>query len=249
MGTNQFIRNVTIKKEKITAFNEYPFSLNAVRYLKTLNLHPKATFITGENGSGKSTLLEAIAVSFGFNPEGGTKNFNFNTRSSHSILHEYILLTTSAKKPRDGFFLRAESFYNLATNIEQLDEGPGGPPIINSYGKVSLHEQSHGESFFSLFINRFNNDSLFILDEPEAALSPRRQMAFITRMHQLINKNCQFIIATHSPVIMSYPNSYIYILNDKSIKRIKYTNTEHYTDTKDFLNKHEEMLKILMYDE
>src|SRR5690606_29322572 len=147
--------------------------------------------------------LEALAVAWGFNAEGGTKNFSFSTKVSHSHLCKLIRLSRSYLRPKDGFFLRAESFYNVATEIEKLDEGPGGPPIIDSYGGTSLHNQSHGESFFALMMNRFGGQGLYILDEPEAALSPTRQMAMIARMHQLIAKGSQFIIATHSPILMA----------------------------------------------
>ena len=249
MVSEQFLREIKLKHDKIDSHEKYPFNLKIVKGLKSLKLHPSVTFIAGENGSGKSTLLEAIAIASGYNPEGGTRNFNFATRASHSILHEYIQLVRGTKKPRDGFFLRAETFYNVATVIEHLDAGPGGPPIIGSYGNKSLHEQSHGESIISLFMNRFGGNSLYIMDEPETALSPRRQMALVARMHQLVNMNSQFIIATHSPIIMSYPNAHIYTLLNNGLKRIKYEETEHYQDMKDFMNKYKEMLEILMSEE
>jgi predicted ATPase len=141
MITSQFISRITLRRDKVDAFDRYPFCLPAIRSLDHLDLHPKATFLVGENGSGKSTLLEAIAVSLGFNAEGGTRNFRFGTRRSHSDLHQFLRVARGARQPRDGFFLRAESFFNVATEIEELDKGPGGPPIINSYGGRSLHEQ------------------------------------------------------------------------------------------------------------
>ena len=148
-------------------------------------------------------MLEAIAIALGFNAEGGTRNFNFATRRSHSEFYKFLRLSRGYRRPRDGFFLRAEIFFNVATEIERLDDGPGGSPIIDSYGRHSLHEQSHGESFFALLMNRFGGNGLYILDEPEAALSPSRQMAMISRMHDLIQDRSQFIIATHSPIIMA----------------------------------------------
>jgi predicted ATPase len=247
--SEQFLREIKLKRDKIDSYEKYPFSLKIVQKLKCLKLHKSVTFIAGENGTGKSTLLEAIAIASGYNPEGGTKNFNFATRASHSILHEYIQLVRGTKKPRGGFFLRAESFYNVATEIEHLDAGPGGPPVIGSYGSRSLHEQSHGESIISLFMNRFGGNSLYFLDEPETALSPRRQMALVARIHQLVKMNSQFIIATHSPIIMSYPDAYIYALVNSSLKKIKFEETEHYQDMKDFMNKYKEMLEILMSEE
>ncbi|NIS07509.1 MAG: AAA family ATPase [Candidatus Dadabacteria bacterium] len=234
-----YIAEVKLKRDKVESFKEYPFSLNAVRNLNSIKLHPAVTFLIGENGSGKSTLLEAIAVAWGFNPEGGTINFNFSTRASHSSLYEYLTLSRGVRKPVDGFFLRAESFFNVATAIDNLG-------VVRGYGGVSLHEQSHGESFLSLVMNRFSGNSLYILDEPEAALSPQRQMALISRIHDLVNDNSQFIIATHSPIIMSYPNSTIYELTEKGAKKTKYTDTDHYLITKDYLNNYENMLEILM---
>jgi predicted ATPase len=146
--SDRYVREIKLRRDKIASFDTYPFSLPIVRSLDSLDLHPAVTFLIGENGSGKSTLLEALAVAWGFNPEGGTKKFRFGTRASHSVLHEYLRLVKGVQRPRDGFFLRAESLFNLATEIERLDEEPSfGPPIINSYGYRSLHEQSHGESF------------------------------------------------------------------------------------------------------
>src|SRR5688572_19126660 len=151
-----YVRSITLKRDKVPSFGQFPFSLPAVRELGTLELHPSITIVVGENGSGKSTLLEAVAVAFGLNPEGGTKNFRFETRRSHSELHQFLRLVKSPHRARDGFFLRAESFFNVATEIENLDAAPSfGPPIIDSYGGRSLHEQSHGESFFALMNNRF----------------------------------------------------------------------------------------------
>jgi predicted ATPase len=242
---NQYLRTVELCREKIDSFSQYPFSLDAVRSLSTLELHPKVTFIVGENGTGKSTILEAIATSYGFNPEGGTKNFNFSTISTHSDLYKYLKLVKGVRRPEDGFFLRAESFYNVATNIDELDKFGRGPRIIDSYGGRSLHEQSHGESFLSLFINRFSGKGLYILDEPEAALSPSRQMAMLARMHELVQQDSQFIIATHSPIIMSYPDAIIYELND-GFKEVKYRDTEHYNIMKEFMNNTDKMLNIIM---
>ena len=205
INLDQFIREIKINRNEIVNNEIYPFSLPIIKELTSLKLHPGVTFIVGENGSGKSTLLEAIAIAYGFNPEGGTKNFNFSTYNSHSLLYKYIHLIKGIKTPKDGFFLMAESMYNLASNIDELD-------VIDSYGGRSLHQQSHGESFLSIMINRFSKNGLYILDEPEAALSPTRQMSMITRIHDLVNENCQFIISTHSPILMSYPNSIICLL-------------------------------------
>lgn len=242
---SQYIRSVVLCRERVTSFEEYPFCLPCIRNLQELKLHPKVTYIVGENGTGKSTILEAIATAYGFNPEGGTKNFNFSSMNTHSNLYNYIKLIKGAKMPRDGFFLRAESFYNVATNISELEqERPG---LLSSYGGRSLHEQSHGESFLSLFLNRFSDHGLYILDEPEAALSPQRQMSILARMHELVGQGSQFIITTHSPIIMAYPHAVIYELKE-NIKVVKYEETEHYQVMKSFLSNTSGMLRVLMED-
>lgn len=246
INIKQYIREVKLNKDKIENINKYPFCLPVIKNLEKLEFHPKVTFLVGENGSGKSTLLEAIAVSYGFNPEGGSKNFNFSTCDSHSDLHEYITLSKGFKKPRQGFFLRAESLYNVASNIDELDKGGISGKIIDSYGGVSLHKQSHGESFLSIFLNKFSRNGIYILDEPEAALSPARQMAVLTRLNELVNEGCQFIIATHSPILMAYPDSVIYEIKEDKISKVKYEETENYQITQDFLNNREKFLKILM---
>jgi len=226
--------------------NTYPFTIPAIQTLETLEFNKQVTFFVGENGSGKSTLIEAIAVALGFNPEGGTKNFGFSTRESHSPLHKYLRLSQGFQKPKDGFFLRAESYFNVASNIEALDREPApGPPIINSYGGVSLHEQSHGESFMSLVENRFGGNGIYVLDEPESALSPNRQMSLLTRMKELVDKDSQFIVATHSPILLAYPEASIYQLSDKGIEAVEYKQTQHYKLTKMFLDNPERMTKLL----
>jgi predicted ATPase len=143
-----FLSQATLLRDKVSSFDEYPFNIPAIRDFHALDFEQPVTFFIGENGSGKSTLLEAIAVRTGLNPEGGSRNFNFATRASHSPLTEYLRLTRSPRRMRDAYFLRAESYFNVATQIERLDDAPGGPPIISYYGGRSLHEQSHGESFF-----------------------------------------------------------------------------------------------------
>jgi predicted ATPase len=242
-----FVLAFSLARERVSSFNEYPFSLPAVRNLTKLELHPQVTFLVGENGSGKSTLLEALAVAWGFNPEGGSRNFRFSTRSSHSALHEYLRLQRGLRRPRDGFFLRAESYFNVATEIEKLDAVPASsPPLINSYGARSLHEQSHGESFLALVTERFFGNGLYLLDEPEAALSPTRQLALMARIHELVKQRSQFIIATHSPLLLAYPNATIYSLEPDGIRKLAYEETEHYQITRRFLLDHEAMLARLL---
>lgn len=250
MLSEQFIIDIILKRDKIEHPDQYPFSLQAIRQFESVRLHPSVTFFIGENGSGKSTLLEAIAVASGFNAEGGSKNFGFSTRNTHSNLEEYIRCSRGIKKPKDGFFLRAESFYNVATAIDDLDSAPAfGPPIKDSYGGTSLHEQSHGESFLALLMNRFRGNSLYILDEPEAALSPSRQLTMLSRMHQLVNENCQFLIATHSPIIMAYPNADIFVLGENGMQKSDYEHTEHYQVMKRFMSNRNTMLKTLLEDD
>lgn len=247
MNHDHYVREVKLRRERVASFDQYPFSLPVVRNLSALPLHPAVTFIVGENGSGKSTLLEAIAVAWGFNPEGGTKNFRFQTRGSHSDLHEYLTLVKSIRRPKDGFFLRAESFFNLATDIERMDAEPAlAPPVIDSYGGRSLHEQSHGESFFALMMNRFGGLGFYVLDEPEAALSPSRQLAMIARMHQLVRARSQFVIATHSPILTAYPDAWLYQISDDAVERIEYRQTEHYIVAKRFLNDPDAQLAKLL---
>lgn len=234
-----YLWEIQLKASAPVGSQDFPFSLPVVRALERLVLHPNVTFVVGENGSGKSTLLEAIAVGMGFNAEGGSQNFNFATRASHSSLHEHLRLVRSIERPRDGFFLRAESFYNVASEIERLAVG-------QAYGGKSLHDQSHGEAFLSLFMNRFGRDSFYVLDEPEAALSPQRQLALLSRLHDLVEEHSQFVIATHSPILMAYPNAIIYECGEHGIRPVAYEETEHYRVTRDFLANPARMLKILM---
>lgn len=247
MSSNQYLIDVTLRREDIESFDRYPFNLDAIRTLDQLKFHPKVTYFIGENGSGKSTLLEAIAISLGFNPEGGTKNFSFGTRESHSDLYRYLRISKGPKRPRDGFFLRAESFFNVATNIEEMDAVEStAPPVIDSYGGKSLHEQSHGESFLILMTKRFGGKGIYILDEPEAALSPQRQLAVLSRIHDLILDDSQFIIATHSPLLMAYPDATIFHCGPDGVDETNYEETEHYQVTRDFLMNRDRMLRILL---
>jgi predicted ATPase len=236
-------------KSGITDFDRYPFNLPFFKATERLQFHPKVTFFIGENGTGKSSLIEAIAILCGFNPEGGTANFNFSTRDSHSELHQYLKASRGTNRHKDGFFLWSESFFNVASEIEKLDEEGGGPRIIDAYGGKSLHEQSHGEAFWALFMNRFFGNGLYILDEPEAALSPTRQMAMLVRMHELIRQNSQFIIATHSPILIAYPNATIYEFTDQGIQIKKYQETELFNIYKNFFEKMDDVIDFLLNGE
>lgn len=235
----QFLQSVRLERDSVTSFEEYPFSVPAIRHLHRLEFHPAVTFFIGENGSGKSTLLEAIAVKYGYNAEGGGKNFAFASRETHSCLREFVTLERTFAHATDGYFLRAESFYNLASQIDDLG-------VEYGYGKKSLHAQSHGEAFLSLLANRLQGDGLYLFDEPEAALSPQRQLSVLTLLHRLVHHRSQLIIATHSPILLAYPNARIYEFTERGIKEVKYTDTEHYQITKDFLNRHQRMLEILL---
>jgi len=244
---HNYIEKISKKRNVEFDNSVYPFNIPAIKNFSEIKLNQPVTFIIGENGIGKSTLLEAIAIHSGFNPEGGSKNFLFNTRETHSCLSDYLTISRSYRKKRDGYFLRAESFYNLASEIERLDEEPGfGPPITPSYGGVSLHKQSHGESFFSLFFHRLGGDGLYIFDEPEAALSPMRQLAMLSRVHELVKLDSQFIIATHSPILMAYPYAEIYEVSETGIAKVNYQDTEHYRISKYFLNNTDRMLSELL---
>jgi predicted ATPase len=236
-----FIRSVNLKRDEVPSFKRYPFDLPCIAGLSRLELHPAVTFFVGENGSGKSTLLEAIAVKYGFNAEGGSKNFNFSTKPTHSELHDYLFIERGVARATDGYFLRAESFYNVASQVDEL--GVGG------YGGKSLHAQSHGEAFLALVTNRFQGEGVYLLDEPEAALSPLRQMSVLSYLHRLVYHHSQLIIATHSPILLAYPQAWIYQFSESGIARVNYTDTEHYRVTKDFLNRHERMTHILLADE
>ena len=225
----------------------YPLNLPAVRNVRSLALDPAMTIFVGENGSGKSTLVEGIAVAAGFNPEGGSINFNFQTQGHLPELARHLRLVRNPVRPRDGFFLRAESFFNVATEIERLDEDPSPAPRIGpAYGPAPLHEVSHGEAFLALALNRFGRAGLYVLDEPEAALSPTGCMALMRRFHDLVAAGSQFVIATHSPILMSYPGALIYVLGEGGPVRSTWASLDHVRITKEFLNDPEAVLRTLL---
>ncbi|WP_318512247.1 AAA family ATPase [Photobacterium leiognathi] len=239
-----YLREIELKREKIDNYDQFPFSIPAIKELDFIDFHPDVTFFVGENGAGKSTLIEAIAVAMGLNAEGGNKNTGFATEQTHSELDHYIKTVKSFKRPKDYYFLRAESFYNVATYLDQLM-----PPPLQGYGGQSLHHQSHGESFMATISNKLRGNGLYIMDEPEAALSPARQMAALSEIHRLVEDGSQFIIATHSPILLAYPRAKIYQFSDSGIYETAYEDTEHYEITRNFLNRHQQMMKILMDEE
>jgi predicted ATPase len=228
----------------------YPWTLPAIAPLTDgVELHPGVTYLIGENGSGKSTLLEAIAVAAGMNPEGGSSGFAFATRASHSELSSAIRLVRGGRRPRTDFFLRAESLFNAATYLEDLrdDHGLGGDPLA-AYGGPSLHEQSHGESFLAVMINRFGPDGLYLLDEPEAALSTQNCLTALRRIHELVRERSQLIIATHSPIILAYPESTIYHCSDRGLEAVGYEDAEPVRLTRSFLEARPRFLAELLRD-
>jgi predicted ATPase len=241
-----FLLAMRLLRDEVPSFKEHPFQLPAIRSLHELPLDARVTFLVGENGSGKSTLVEAIAVAAGFNPEGGSRDNNFATRRSDSELHQHVRLVRSARRPRTGYFLRAESFYNVGTEAERIVREANGN--FEAYGGRSPHEQSHGESFLALVNHRFGSDGLYVLDEPEAALSPQRQLALLVRMHHLVQNGSQFVIATHSPILLAFPGARLLRLDGERIEPVEYRQTEHYALTRDFLNDPERYLKRLLAD-
>jgi predicted ATPase len=222
------------------AEDSYLSSIPAVRHLtagNALEFSSAVTFLVGENGSGKSTIIEAIAVGCGFNLEGGSKNFNFSTRETLVELADCLTISKAAH-PKDGYFFRAESFFNAASYIEDIG--------VAGYGRRPLHEQSHGESFLALFQNRLRGEGLYLLDEPEAALSPTRQMSLIAEISSLVERKSQFIIATHSPILLAYPGAVIFEFSESGIRQTTYRETQSYQLYKQFLDDPEWILKHLM---
>ena len=246
MEFDRYIGSVSLKEP--LPEDSYLKKLPIVKHLERepIEFKSRVSFIVGENGSGKSTLVEAIAAAFGFNPEGGSLNFSFETKATHSELYKHLRLTKYLR-PKDGFFLRAESFYNAVSYIDELDEIPSAaPPIWDSYGGVSFHQMSHGEGFMKLVTNRFSGHGLYILDEPEAALSPMRIMSLICEIDRLAKLDSQFIIATHSPMLMAFPDAEVLNITDNGLTRVSYRDTEHYRLMRHFLENPERMLDYLL---
>jgi len=230
--------------------DNYPFSVPAIRAIdKPLKLHPKVTFLVGENGMGKSTLLEGLADKWGFSEQSGNRSKSISTRDYYTDLAPEMTLTRGNDRPLDGFFLRAESLFNFATEMDELEKEPFCGNGYFMYGGKSLHECSHGEAFLTLFNERFDGHGLFLLDEPEAALSATRQMAFLVRMHDLINDFSQFVIATHSPIILAYPDATIYQFDDDGVSQVSYKDTQAYDVTSRFLKNPKDMMRRLLEED
>ena len=235
-----YLRSISLREQpqRDSYLNEIPAVAQLLREGR-LDFPRPVTVFVGENGTGKSTILEAIAVAMGFNAEGGGREHRFSTRESHSELWR-LLTTVRTVSPDDGFFLRAESFYNTSSYIEQSGSRLG------RYGYQSLHTRSHGEAFLALVQNRFEGHGLYLLDEPEAALSPQRLLSLLVAIHDLEAQESQFIIATHSPIIMAYPGAEIKLFDEDGIRTVDYKDTEHYQITMQFINDPERMLNYLL---
>lgn len=237
---NQFIRSVLIDWSKIDE-NSYLRDIDAIRGLERLEFSKPITFFAGENGSGKSTLLEAIAISYGFNPEGGTKNYHFSTYDSHSELCEAIRISKGYRKPSWGYFLRAESFYNVATKEKDYADF--------AHPSEDFHEKSHGESFLDIAQKHLSPNGIYFLDEPEAALSPQRQLTLLRQIYQCANQGAQFVIVTHSPILLGIPDAEILLFDDGLIHTCAYQETGSYQVMEMFIRNREKLLKTLLEDE
>ena len=243
MDSNLIVKKIILERDKIKSFNKYPFNIEIVKRFKELNFKSQVTFFVGENGIGKSTFIEAIAVALGLPTEGGTENFQYETKDTTSELSKYLRVGTF-NRPRMKFFLRAESFYNFSTEMERIAEENGFPELYSYYGG-NLHECSHGEAFIQLVQNKFKGNGLYILDEPEAALSPQRQLLLLCLIDQLVKEGSQFIIATHSPILISYRDGKILDLNN-NFKEIKYKDTDIYKLYKMYIDNPESMQHKLL---
>jgi len=236
-----YLKTIRYLQDNIQLHNKYPFNIKSFQNLDELQLPTNVTFFVGENGSGKSTLLEAIADLCGFNPAGGNRNHSYNVYAAQSDLSDYVRLSWERKVSK-GFFLRAETFYQFASFVDELEGDK-----YAAYGGKSLHHQSHGEAFLSLFKNAFGNKAIYLLDEPEAALSPTRQLSLI-RIIKELEHDAQFIIATHSPILLGYPNATIYNFDEDSIEPIRYEDTIHYIVTRRFFDAKDKLLAELFED-
>ena len=237
-----FINKVYVEWDRISE-DSYLRRIESLHNLEELEFDNPVTFFAGENGSGKSTLLEAMAVAYGFNPEGGTRNYSFSTYDSHSELHEAIRLSRGPKRSSYGYFLRAESFYNVATKEDEYarDTDP-------RYAR-HFHEKSHGESFLSLINTEFRGNSLYFLDEPEAALSPQRQLSLLLAIHRCIRDGAQFFIVTHSPILLGFPGAKILSFDDGFIHECAYEDTGSYQITEMFLHNRDQLLRHLFEED
>ena len=233
----QFIKGLSIDWNRIAPYS-YLREIEALHDLKSLEFTSPITFFVGENGSGKSTLLEAIAIAAGFNPEGGGRNYHFSTFDSHSELCEAIRLVRSCNRPGWGYFLRAESFYNVAT--KEMDYADADHP------SQKYHEKSHGESFLTLAQNQFRPHGLYLLDEPEAALSPQRQLTLLINIHECAKAGAQFFIVTHSPILLGMPEAEILTFDEGKLHSCDYEETSSYQIMELYINNRKQLLERLL---
>ncbi|RAJ37328.1 AAA family ATPase [Pedobacter cryoconitis] len=243
MEAKPYLQEIGLKEGSIASFANYPFNIPSIKMMPVIKFHADVTFIVGENGSGKSTFIEALAQWLGISAQGGS-NQVYMEESAGLLLPRHLKGSKSYRKPKDYFFLRAESLYNVATYLDEVYQGS----VAENYGVNSLHECSHGESFLAIMANRLGGNGLYIFDEPEAALSPTRQLTALSLIDTLVKKNSQFIIATHSPILLAYPNSIIYQFDESGIKEISYEDTQPFIVTKSFLNNHKSMINNLLYN-
>jgi predicted ATPase len=242
MDFNGFVLGVDFLRTEAWDDTVYPFNLPAVAGIDGLDFHDQVTFLVGENGAGKSTLIEAIAIAAKLNAEGGGIQHNFSSYDTHSSLHSYTRLVRSHRRETDRYFLRAETFYSQSRYLHSSGSA------MRRYGDKHLQQQSHGEGMMSVFWHRFQQDGFYILDEPEAALSPQRQMSFLTRLHDLVQEGCQFVIATHSPIILSYPNALIYEISEAGVLPTDWRNLAHVDTMQQFLKHPDSFHRILLDD-
>jgi len=239
-----FIQEIQIDWTRISP-RSYLHSVPALRSIDTLVFSNPITFFVGENGTGKSTLLEAIAVGYGFNPEGGTRNYRFSTFDDVSELNQALSFKKGYKRPRSGYFFRAESFFNVASKAEEYRDGEEKALYYARYGGKSLHEQSHGESFLSYF-QSFDEEGLYLMDEPEAALSPQRQLSLLIQISKMAARGAQFLIATHSPILLGIPEAEILSFDEEILHPCTYEETESFQITEMFINNRDLLLHRLL---
>lgn len=246
--TSHFLNYVSLDAAGVDEDAPFPLSVPAIRTMGRLELQPRVTFFVGENGTGKSTLLEGIADKLGFSLQGGSRTRNPSMDGYQTALASHLTISRTENRPFDGFFLRAESYYNHATELDELERTPHCGGVLQFYGGKSLHEQSHGEAFFATFLHRLGGQGIYLFDEPEAALSPQRQLAMLVRLSQLAADFSQFIIATHSPLLFSYPDALVYQFSEDGIQSVAPQDTEHFRITRNFLRDPQGMLRMLLSD-
>lgn len=238
MNEMGFLREVVLDRERVASFDVFPYCIPALRRLQTLPLDPRLTILVGENGTGKSTLLEAIARRVGLDPEGGSRGFHRAVQTAEAPLHETLRLVRSTRRERSSFFLRAETMFNIASEVRELG--------LWEYGWEDLHTKSHGEAFLWTVQNRLHGNGLYLFDEPESALSPQRQLGLLVLLRDLLDRGSQILMATHAPILMAFPGATIYELSDAGIARARYEDLEAVRVMRAFLAHPERMLRTLL---